>query len=108
MRMLIRAQLWSAAVGHRLQTILHELPALFSRLQMPQMNIKPCAGNLQERSQLVRMLIGAQLWSSAVPAAMQLLQRSQLHLDLDPQPPPEVCYELLAQASPLMQCQSTR
>ena len=56
-----------------------------------------CAGNLQDRSQLVRMLIAAQLWSAAVPAAAQLLQRSQLQQDSSPQPPPDVCYELLAQ-----------
>ena len=43
------------------------------------------------------MLIAAHMWSAAVPAAAQLLQRSELHLDLSPQPPPEVCYELLAQ-----------
>ena len=45
----------------------------------------------------MRMLIAAQLWSAAVPAAQQLLQRSQLHQDSSPQPSPEVCYELLAQ-----------
>ena len=56
-----------------------------------------CAGNLQDRGLLLRMLLAAQSWVAAVPAAAQLLQRSQLHQDAAPQPGPDMCFELLAQ-----------